>query len=84
MTKRLTLNVVTLWYRPPELLLGAKGLSYDQKVDLWSAGCVAAEMFKSSGSLFTGEIEGRQVDQIWDVLGKVRGPLCCFCHERDF
>jgi len=39
----MTPQAVTLWYRPPELLLGSKG--YGTTVDLWSAGCVLAEMF---------------------------------------
>lgn len=39
----LTNRVVTLWYRAPELLLGAT--DYGVGIDLWSAGCVFAEMF---------------------------------------
>ena len=39
----LTSRVVTLWYRPPELLLGAT--EYGVSVDLWSAGCILAELF---------------------------------------
>lgn len=39
----LTSRVVTLWYRPPELLLGAT--SYGVSVDLWSAGCILAELY---------------------------------------
>jgi len=39
----LTSRVVTLWYRPPELLLGAT--DYGITVDLWSAGCILAELF---------------------------------------
>lgn len=39
----LTSRVVTLWYRAPELLLGAT--DYGVGVDLWSAGCLLAEMF---------------------------------------
>lgn len=39
----LTSRVVTLWYRPPELLLGST--NYDVTVDLWSVGCVFAELF---------------------------------------
>jgi serine/threonine protein kinase len=38
----LTSRVVTLWYRPPELLLGST--DYDSSVDLWSVGCVFAEL----------------------------------------
>lgn len=37
-----TNRVVTLWYRAPELLLGAK--NYNDTVDMWSVGCVFAEM----------------------------------------
>lgn len=38
----LTSRVVTLWYRPPELLLGST--DYGASVDLWSVGCVCAEL----------------------------------------
>lgn len=38
----MTSRVVTLWYRPPELLLGAT--YYSVGVDLWSAGCILAEL----------------------------------------
>lgn len=39
----LTTRVVTLWYRPPELLLGST--NYGVSLDLWSVGCVFAELF---------------------------------------
>lgn len=39
----LTSRVVTLWYRAPELLLGSN--DYGTGIDLWSAGCLMAEMF---------------------------------------
>lgn len=39
----LTSRVVTLWYRPPELLMGAT--EYGVSVDLWSVGCVFAELY---------------------------------------
>ena len=39
----MTSRVVTLWYRPPELLLGAT--DYGVGVDLWSVGCILAELF---------------------------------------
>lgn len=38
----MTSRVVTLWYRPPELLLGAT--DYGAGIDLWSAGCIVAEL----------------------------------------
>lgn len=40
--KTYTHEVVTLWYRCPEILLGAK--QYSTGVDLWSIGCIMAEM----------------------------------------
>ena len=42
-TQPLTSRVVTLWYRPPELLLGAT--HYGTAVDLWSSGCILAELY---------------------------------------
>ena len=47
--KRLTNRVITLWYRPPELLLGA--VEYTPKIDMWSVGCIIAEMFRRGGLL---------------------------------
>ena len=40
------LQVVTLWYRAPEILLGCK--YYSTAVDLWSLGCIFAEMVRPS------------------------------------
>ena len=42
-SRPLTSRVVTLWYRAPELLLGAT--YYGVGIDLWSSGCLLAEMF---------------------------------------
>ncbi|KAG2324178.1 hypothetical protein Bca52824_006906, partial [Brassica carinata] len=42
-TVPLTSHVVTLWYRPPELLLGAS--RYGVGVDLWSTGCILGELY---------------------------------------
>lgn len=41
-TRTYTHEVVTLWYRAPELLLGAK--IYSTSIDIWSLGCIMAEM----------------------------------------
>lgn len=43
-TKPYTHEVVTMWYRAPELLLGSK--LYTNGIDIWSMGCVMAEMVK--------------------------------------
>jgi len=40
--KTYTHEVVTLWYRAPEILLGQK--QYSTPVDIWSVGCIFAEM----------------------------------------
>lgn len=64
--KRLTNRVITLWYRPPELLLGAA--KYDTKIDMWSVGCIIAEMFRRSGFL-KGANEGAQLDLIFRAAG---------------
>ncbi|KAH1115035.1 hypothetical protein J1N35_008413 [Gossypium stocksii] len=47
--KPLTSRVVTLWYRPPELLLGAT--HYGVGVDLWSAGCILAELLSGKPTM---------------------------------
>lgn len=38
-----TNRVVTLWYRPPELLLGER--NYGPAIDIWGAGCIMAELW---------------------------------------
>jgi len=64
--KRLTNRVITLWYRPPELLLGS--IEYDTKIDMWSVGCIIAEMFRRSGFL-KGANEAVQLDLIFKNAG---------------
>jgi serine/threonine protein kinase len=63
----LTPNVVSLWYRAPELLLGA-GSSYTQAIDMWAVGCVFAELVLGR-PLLNGTTELQQVEQIFDVVG---------------
>jgi cyclin-dependent kinase 12/13 len=64
--KRLTNKVITLWYRPPELLLGCE--KYTPKIDTWSVGCIVAEMFRRTGFL-KGSNEAIQLDLIFRTLG---------------
>ncbi|XP_076062253.1 cyclin-dependent kinase 2-like [Oratosquilla oratoria] len=61
-----THEVVTLWYRAPEILLGAK--TYCTAVDMWSLGCIFAEMFTRS-ALFRGDSEIDQLFRIFRTLG---------------
>ncbi|PON52058.1 Serine/threonine protein kinase [Parasponia andersonii] len=62
----LTSRVVTLWYRPPELLLGST--DYGVAVDLWSAGCIVAEMFAGK-PIMPGRTEVEQLHKIFKLCG---------------
>ncbi|KAF9387145.1 kinase subunit of RNA polymerase II carboxy-terminal domain kinase I, partial [Podila verticillata] len=69
-TKRdYTNRVITLWYRPPELLLGAT--AYGPAVDMWSAGCIMVELFTRK-PIFQGHNEIMQLDNIWKTMGTPR------------
>ncbi|XP_017017432.1 cyclin-dependent kinase 2 [Drosophila kikkawai] len=61
-----THEVVTLWYRAPEILLGTK--FYSTGVDIWSLGCIFAEMIMRR-SLFPGDSEIDQLYRIFRTLG---------------
>ena len=61
-----TQEVVTLWYRAPELLLGAE--RYGTPVDVWSVGCILAEI-ATARPLFPGDSE---IDQLFKIF-RVRG-----------
>ncbi|KAJ6931953.1 serine/threonine-protein kinase [Populus alba x Populus x berolinensis] len=62
----LTSRVVTLWYRPPELLLGAT--EYGVSVDLWSTGCILAELFVGK-HIMPGRTEVEQLHKIFKLCG---------------
>lgn len=57
-----THEVVTLWYRAPEILLG--GRQYSTGVDMWSVGCIFAEMCTRK-ALFPGDSE---IDEIFKIF----------------
>ncbi|KAI7818538.1 kinase-like domain-containing protein, partial [Gamsiella multidivaricata] len=61
-----TNRVITLWYRPPELILGAT--AYGPEVDMWSAGCIMVELFTRK-PIFQGHNEITQLDHIWKTMG---------------
>ncbi|CEM17330.1 unnamed protein product [Vitrella brassicaformis CCMP3155] len=61
-----TNRVMTLWYRPPELLLGS--VNYGTAVDIWAAGCILAELMTGK-PLFNGESEEDLVDMIFWLCG---------------
>lgn len=58
---RYTNKVVTLWYRPPELLMGST--SYDFSVDIWSIGCIFAELLLGK-PILQGKTEIEQVSAV--------------------
>lgn len=64
--KTYTHEVVTLWYRAPEVLLGCK--QYSVPIDIWSAGCIFAEVAQKK-PLFIGDSEIDQLFKIFRVLG---------------
>ena len=66
--KDLTNPVITLWYRPPELLLSRGRVGYTSKIDMWSVGCIIVEMFRRSG-FFRGTTEKSQLDVIFRTCG---------------
>ncbi|KAM9886988.1 hypothetical protein OXX79_013903, partial [Metschnikowia pulcherrima] len=61
-----THEVVTLWYRAPEILLGGK--QYSTGVDMWSVGVIFAEMCNRK-PLFPGDSEIDEIFRIFRVLG---------------
>ncbi|KAL1137975.1 hypothetical protein AAG570_009670 [Ranatra chinensis] len=60
-------EVVTLWYRPPDVLFGAK--LYTTSIDMWSAGCIFAELANAGRPLFPGSDVEDQLKRIFKLLG---------------
>jgi len=64
--KSYTHEIVTLWYRAPEVLLG--GSHYSTPVDIWSVGCIFAELARKQ-PLFPGDSELQQLLHVFKLLG---------------
>merc|ERR1719429_762834 len=64
--RSLTHEVVTLWYRSPDVLMGSK--HYSTSVDMWSIGCIFAEMV-TGRPLFPGTSDKDQLMKIFVLLG---------------
>ncbi|XP_057864231.2 cyclin-dependent kinase C-2 [Cryptomeria japonica] len=62
----LTNRVITLWYRPPELLLGST--KYGPAVDMWSVGCIFAELLYGK-PILPGKNEPEQLNKIFELCG---------------
>jgi len=79
--------VVTVWYRSPELLLGAR--HYTPAIDMWSMGCIYGELL-GLRPMFKGEeakmelgakkggvpFQRDQLTRVLEVLGTVEGASC--------
>mmetsp|Transcript_22984 Transcript_22984/g.20876 ORF Transcript_22984/g.20876 Transcript_22984/m.20876 type:complete len:628 (+) Transcript_22984:115-1998(+) len=63
----MTEYVVTRWYRAPELLLSPTS-PYDEAIDMWSIGCILAELMRRK-PLFPGKSHTDQVRMIFEVMG---------------
>jgi len=61
-----THEVVTLWYRAPDVLMGSR--KYSTPLDIWSIGCIFAEM-STGRSLLPGSSEEDQLQKIFQTLG---------------
>jgi serine/threonine protein kinase len=64
--KNFTHEVVTLWYRAPDILMGSK--DYNTSVDIWSVGCIFAEIVTKK-ALFPGKNEEDQLIKIFKIMG---------------
>lgn len=68
-----TPNMVTIWYRAPEILIGEQ---YNQNVDIWSFGCIMAE-FWTRQPIFQGQ---NQLEQIWKIVSQC-GTIGLVCES---
>lgn len=95
MSSNYSSDVVTLWYRSPELLKGIDEYSY--YIDIWSVGCVIAEILGCGGPLFTGKSIKSQLKTIRSYKNKIdlylsskincdeiMFKIVCACLEYDY
>ena len=77
----MTNRVITLWYRPPEVLFGDD--HYGPEVDIWGLGCIFAELFLQKPA-FAGSDEVSQIEAILIGLfgskDKLVEPFSCLSH----
>ena len=65
--KLYTNKVATLWYRAPEILLEIP--TYSEKTDMWSIGCIFAELLNKGRPILPGKSELHQFEIICDLIG---------------
>lgn len=71
---RLSPQAITLWYKPPELLLGAS--EYSSAADMWSVGCIFAELLLRRPFLQGNVTDISQLDIIFSVFGTPNETNC--------
>ncbi|KAI1728956.1 protein kinase domain-containing protein [Ditylenchus destructor] len=76
-----TNRVVTLWYRPPELLLGTR--NYGPAIDIWGAGCIMAELWTRS-PILQGETEQKQLILISNLCGSINPTTWTDCDKLPY
>lgn len=64
---RLSPQAITLWYKPPELLFGAS--EYSAAADMWSVGCIFAQLLLRRPFLQGNQTDLSQLEQIFSVFG---------------
>lgn len=69
-----TVNVASLWYRAPELLMQRNFSSYSFGIDMWAAGCVFAELLEGS-PLLPGTNEDDQIGKMISCMGQPPSDL---------
>jgi len=74
-----THEVVTLWYRAPEIILGKD--NYGSCVDIWSIGCIVTELMICA-PLFPGDCEIGQLFKIFKILGTPTSEFSCLPHFK--
>ncbi|KAJ9079368.1 hypothetical protein DSO57_1036107 [Entomophthora muscae] len=78
----MTHEVVTLWYRAPEILLGVK--RYTAGIDIWSLGCIFVELVNLR-PLFCGDSEIDQLFRIFQIQGTPTPATCpSLCGLKQF
>ncbi|XP_060604841.1 cyclin-dependent kinase 9-like [Ruditapes philippinarum] len=78
--QKYTNRVVTLWYRPPELLLGER--NYGPAIDIWGAGCIMAEMWTRT-PIMQGRNEQHQLHLISQLCGSIKTDVWPGCDKLD-
>ncbi len=75
----MTEYVVTRWYRAPEIMCSCE--AYDYKIDVWSAGCILAELLMRN-PIFPGDDYKQQLNLIFNVLGTpTKEDMACISNE---